>query len=147
MKTKKQFSTKKVGSFATAKLLAIMLCIVAALAIIGCKEDEPDPPPPPPPQEQPIGNVTIGGKTIPVYKAAGVSDADAATTIEYLKTAISDSNFATGAPAYFADNVTRIEIGGTEVTLNAGILRIQANLAASLIRGGLNAIYNSSLGR
>jgi len=42
MKTRNQFSTKKVGSFAKAKLLATMLCIVAATAIIGCKP-EPEP--------------------------------------------------------------------------------------------------------
>jgi len=58
MKTKKQFSTKKVGSFATAKLLATMLCIVAALAIIGCKEDEPDPPPPTSPPEVNLADYT-----------------------------------------------------------------------------------------
>jgi hypothetical protein len=32
-----------VGRYATAKLLVTMLCFVAALAIIGCKQDEPTP--------------------------------------------------------------------------------------------------------
>jgi hypothetical protein len=152
MKTRKQFSTKKMGSFATAKLQAkrlcllaiIMLCIVAALAVIGCKQDEPTPTP----QAQP--SVTIDGKTIPVYKTAGVSDADFATTVENLKTAIS-LGLNPGVPAYIAANTTRIEIVvntgilGTAVTLNTGVLRIWANITAVAIAGNLNSIYAASL--
>jgi hypothetical protein len=64
----------------------IVLLAIMVIAVIACKEDEPDPQPPPPP---PQPTVTMGGKTIPVYKGAGVSDADFATTVENLKSGYS----------------------------------------------------------
>jgi hypothetical protein len=126
------------------QLLGLIAIAIIALAIIGCKEDEPDPPPP---QEQPISYVTIGGKTIPVYKTAGVSDADFTTTVTNTQSAFDDvTGLGTPALNYFKANVTKIEIGGTGITFNAGVLKIQGGLTnAKAIAGNLGDIYADTL--
>jgi hypothetical protein len=131
-----------VGSLATTKLQSRMRSILPvmaiaivtlALAIIGCKHDEPTP----------IPSVTIGGRTIPVYKGAGVSDADFNTTFENLKAAIPALN--TGIPAKVANNTDKIEIGGTGITLNARVLMIEALSTKNGIGGTIESIYYASL--
>jgi hypothetical protein len=123
----------------TRKLFVGMAIAIIALAfaIIGCQQDEPTSTSTPPPP-----TVTIGGKTIPVSKAADVSDADFNMTVENLKTAILSLN--TDKPAYIAANTTKIEIGVYErFTLNAGLLRIPAGADSGAIVINLNSITAS----
>jgi hypothetical protein len=109
---------------------------IIAIAVIGCKQE-------PTPQDDSIGSVTIGGKTIKVYKDADVSDADANTTLQNLQ-GVNDL-LSNSAKAFVAANVTKVEIGGTGVTLNAGTLRIQAKITVNGIAINLENIYTASL--
>jgi hypothetical protein len=65
------------------KLLGVIaLMAIIGIAIIGCQQDNP------PPQEQPIDYITDNaGNQIPIYKTDGVSDADAVTAANNIKTA------------------------------------------------------------
>jgi len=110
-----------------AGLLAIA---VVALAVIGCKQE-----PPPPP------TVTIGGKAIPVYKLEGVSDADFNTTIENIRKAIPYLN--PGTITNIEAKVTKIEIGGDNVTINNGVLRIKANTPFGQFAGWLDDLFDN----
>jgi hypothetical protein len=94
--------------------------------------------------QEPIGSVTIGGKTISVYKDADVSDADANATLTSTQSATGSILLATAT--YIATNVTRIEIGGTGIALDEGVLRIQSGVTnAMAIAANLDAIYGNSL--
>jgi hypothetical protein len=159
MKTRKQFSTKKVGSFATAKLLATMLCIVAALAVIGCEEDEPDPPPP---QEQPIDYITYNAVQIPIYKTDGVSDAEATTAVNNIKTAFNSNlmqdyrdKFSTGVKKIYllagdsealysfdkATGILKVGSGWTWDTYAAYFKYVVTNILSQRSRSGVSHQY------
>jgi hypothetical protein len=119
----------------TRKHFNVMAIIALAFAVIGCKQDVS---PTPTPQAQPT--VTIDGKTIPVYKTAGVSDADFNT----IYTALKNANYDTlnDKAKAFMQGITRIEIGGTVITSTSNTLKIPSGVMApvSLINGYVNSL-------
>jgi hypothetical protein len=121
------------------KLLGIIAIVIIVIVIIGCKHDEP----PPPQVNDSIGSVTIGGKTIPIYKTDGVSDADATATVTTINTVFNSLSAPTAN--YIATNVTKIEIGGNGVTINAGVLKIEPKIGNGPLSGELNDLYLNSL--
>jgi hypothetical protein len=124
------------------KLLGLIAIAIIAIAIIGCKGDESTGGT----QEQPVGSVTIGGKTIPIYKDDDVSDADAKTTVVNIQQGFSNPELNVNTPAYIAANVTRIEITKEgSPTFIAGVLKVRANISANAIAINLDNIYNASL--
>jgi hypothetical protein len=135
-----------VGRYAIVKLqakmcsiLAVMAIAIIAIVVIGCKHDVPTP------QAQP--SVTIGGKTIPVYKGAGVSDANFATTVESLQGIY--PLLSENARNFFKDNVTRIEIWdwnegmGAGFTFNTGVLRVPAGATNPGMASAINSIISN----
>jgi hypothetical protein len=108
--------------------IAMAFIAIITLAIIGCKQ-EPTPQP----------SVTIGGKTIPVYKGAGVSDADFNTTY----TALQNANYeglSEKAKTYM-QGITKIEIGGEVITGTSNTLKIPGGVTAPI--GLINSYTNT----
>jgi len=138
MKTKKQFSTKKVGSFATAKLLATMLCIVAALAIIGCKEDEPDPTATPVAQSKTIEGVVDGdGTSVNVTVNYTALPGVVPSYMPLLETVVKEIFSTRTKPGNFTINV--IAGGIDSFTISSGALSVRESWISNATKDQIGA--------
>jgi hypothetical protein len=125
-----------IGRYATAKLQVTMLCIVAALAVIGCKHDEP-----PAPQSQPT--LPNGVK---IYKGEGVTDAQFATAVQNAITGYNNVRPEYGCPN---GKFTKLVIasGGANYSWDAvnKVLSVDAEAPDGYFRTRFETIANGSI--
>jgi len=147
MKTRKHFNPRVAGNKLLKCIIAIVI-VAFALAVIGCKEDEPTPPPP---QEYPIDYITYNAVQIPIYKTNGVSDAEAATAANNIKEAYYSNSMDDYYRNKFSTGVKKINIlkGDSEDLYSfdktTGVLNIGSDLTVDAYINYIKWVVNSEL--